>query len=141
MKKMKENYIILFSLGCILLISTTFIFFYFTDRSIIVITTAMRPIVIIYSIGVLSLFLSRFYTPDKLLKLFDDNSMDVYYVHLLVLMIFNKSLEVIGFDSTSFIVSIILIILTAVTSIIFAISRKYVFKRIFIFFRTRVTTK
>lgn len=116
---------ILLIIGSVCLFFSVFFSFFFTNKNMGIVTTSIKPSVFIYSIGILSVMLKRFYKPIKILKMLDDNSMNIYYVHPIVLLVLN---EIIDNDNNLFLLVIkFFIILVASLSISMAVTsaKKY----------------
>lgn len=116
---LKNNSWKIFISGFILMLTSCFYFFLFSKRDIDQYTSSMRFTIILYSIGILSVFISHFYKPLKTLKVLDKNSMTIYYSHLLILTILKKLFNF--FNSNDTIIVIVLILVTATLSTIFSI--------------------
>lgn len=112
-------------LGIGLVLASSMVSLLVIQREISFVTTAMKPSVIILSIGVLSLSLNQFNKENKFLKLFDSHSLNIYYVHQLLIIVGAKALEIIGLKGNSFIITILLFIIVAIVSLIFSIIFKY----------------
>jgi len=120
-KKMLKNGWKIYIVGLALVLSSTLISYFMFQRDLVFVTTAMKPSVIVMSVGILFLFLNKFTNDNKLLKLFDINSLNVYYVHPIFIIIMNKILEIVGIQGGGFLVNILLLFIVAFASLVFSI--------------------
>lgn len=92
----------LFISGLALVLTSCYISVFISSRSAGQYTSSMRPTVMIYSIGILSLFIYKLNIPNKMLAILDKNSMVIYYSHLLFLAFFKKFIPL--FQSSNFLI-------------------------------------
>lgn len=131
LKNGRRIYIAGISLVLISSLTSLFIF----QRDLPFTTTAMKPSVIILSVGVLSIFLNNFPIENKFLNFFDSYSLDIYYVHQLFIILGNKGLELIGIEGNSFLITILLLVIVTFVSLVFSLVFNYIKKSKFMSFR------
>lgn len=109
-------------IGLLTLLGTTFYDIFFTDKKIFLIANSLKPSVFLYSIGMVLFFTKYFPKPVKLLNKLDFNSMNIYYVHPLIIDILLKiNPNLLNFNNLIiliFVVSLVLVISYIVSMII-----------------------
>lgn len=121
----------LFLIGMLAVLMPAFGFYLFTNRSSDLFTSSMRPSVFLFTLAVLSVFLKRFYKPNKILSELDKNSLTIYAVHPIFIMVVNKVLKIMGLYSNRIIISIISIVIVIVLSYFFSYFTSLILKRSF----------
>lgn len=111
-------------LGLVAILGTSFYFKYFSNNDLSLVTTSMRPAVILYTIGVVAYMLTRFPKPFKVFSILDDNSLNIYYVHPIMLAFIQKVLQ--GTAVKNFGAFLIMLGFVLITSLLFSIGYKWV---------------
>ena len=117
--KRKSTFI--FLIGTIAILFSAGLFFEFSERPINLITSTIRPTMIFYSIGIMSVFLMRLSKPLSFFRTLDKHSLTIYYVHLLFLKVLFLVLEKVKVITTNFFVLVIVALLTVGLSLAFSV--------------------
>lgn len=117
--KRKSTFI--FLIGTIAILFSAGLFFEFSERPINLITSTIRPTMIFYSIGIMSVFLMRLSKPLSFFRTLDKHSLTIYYVHLLYLKVLFLVLEKVKVNTTNFFVLVIVALLTVGLSLAFSV--------------------
>ncbi|MGL9729303.1 acyltransferase [Enterococcus sp. DIV0756] len=129
LNKIKKYSQRLFFLGTLFMLGSAFINVYFSERSIGLSTSTMRPTMIFYSIGILSFFLSKWGKPKKILSMLDESSLSIFYVHIIFLILYYRLFKFFHIEISNFIVLVILVILVTISSLVFSkYYKKYIEK-------------
>ena len=117
--KRKSTFI--FLIGTIAILFSAGLFFEFSERPINLITSTIRPTMIFYSIGIMSVLLMRLSKPLSFFRTLDKHSLTIYYVHLLFLKVLFLVLEKVKVNTTNFFVLVIVALLTVGLSLAFSV--------------------
>ncbi|GAA5499536.1 hypothetical protein Lpla01_01923 [Lactiplantibacillus plajomi] len=128
MKKLVRHANVSVAIGILVVLSTSIYFKYFTDRSQSLVTTSMRPAVFLLSIGMVAFAMKHLSKPTKFLSLVDRQSLNIYYVHPIMLMVIQKLLQESPLPSLLLFIIITSFVICA--SIIFAIPYSCTIKKI-----------
>jgi surface polysaccharide O-acyltransferase-like enzyme len=130
-ENIKKIDILLFVIGLLSVFVGAQIRMMYTNLTISIITTSMRPAVILYSVGIIALFIRRFKTPNIIFKVLDSNSMNIYYVHPLILVLVQKSLTKLGVSSEHLVMLVLVeFVSVVICSLVFSIIQKKIFLRL-----------
>jgi surface polysaccharide O-acyltransferase-like enzyme len=120
-------------LGLIAILGTSFYFKYVKFNNLSLSTTSMRPAVMLYTLGVVAFMLNWYSKPFKVFSVFDANSLNIYYVHPIMLMIIQKLLQ--GTNTTNFESFLIMLAFVLIVSLLFSMSYRWVSTKIRLLFR------
>lgn len=102
--KLKKHDLTLLLFGVIVLYSNVIFDYMFTNKNMAIITTSIKPSVVIFSLSVVIFMVKRFPNPNNFLNVLDINSMNIYYVHPIFLVLLNKFYDKYHVDSNNIII-------------------------------------
>lgn len=116
--KLKKHDLLLLFSGTIVLYTNVIFDYLYTNKDIATVTTSLKPSVVIFALGVVIFMVKRFPNPVKFLSILDVNSMTIYYVHPIFLVLLNKIYDKYHIDSNNLIMifaSLLILLLASLT--------------------------
>jgi peptidoglycan/LPS O-acetylase OafA/YrhL len=132
--KLLKKSTFLLALGTFFLILDTFISYYILNIPSEISLSSSRVSVLVYTLGILMFIISKYSAPNKILRLFDENSLEVYFVHFIFLTIIDKLLSLFNIENNLFILLLTWAIVS-LCSLYFAILSK----KLFVFLKLKVS--
>lgn len=136
--RIKKQSKVIFLGGAMLMLCSTFLFSEFSERPINLITSTTRPSIFFYSVGIMSWFLANMSKPIKFFEILDKYSLPIYYVHMIFLKIFFMFFGILNINHDIFFILVIVVGLTGIFSLIFAIFYEYFIEHILMNLKTKI---
>lgn len=108
-------------IGIIIIFTNVFYLYFYSQKSIELTASSLKPSVFIYAIGCFIFIATRFSNPNNFLNKLNNNSMTIYCIHPIILIINSKIIEKVGLISSSLIVIIVNLFVTVLLSYFMAI--------------------
>lgn len=128
--KLKNFAIPIFIIGLVILLAVLNYDLLCTTKDLHLVMTAVKPTIFIYSVGIVLVFTKYFGEPTKVLHSLDRNSMNIYYVHPIILAVLLKiSSKFVNFEGIiMFIIFVVmLLVISYVISILINEFKKIIF--------------
>lgn len=119
--KLKKHDLLLLFSGAIVLYTNVIFDYLYTNKDIATVTTSLKPSVVIFALGVVIFMVKRFPNPIKFLSILDVNSMTIYYVHPIFLVLLNKVYDKYHIDSNNLIMIFASLLIPLLASLIVSV--------------------
>lgn len=98
LERLKSKSLLIFCSGTIIMVGMIVVEYLFSSKPLGLVVTSLKPTVFLYAVGILLLFVKYFSESNDILSILDKNSLNIYYVHPIYLILISKVFSSLNLD-------------------------------------------